>query len=334
MKSKFQPHKTVSVFSRGPVSERLTQRRRRLQVAYSRFDASHRGQGRQHPDEHRKRLIGVREFSMDYSVFVGLNCLLLLPITLFQAAQVVFPATRLLSLSEHSKAANEQAIQRGYPEILVRMMLAFQHLTVCTMTLTASYYLLQLLLLTAPNTLHLSSFLCFLRSALPAAGVIVAQYWTFVHSLGPWCLVPREDFPRDDKKANLIAQRIFMYPSCSGYMLLHMLMHLQHTWVPALPWLETYFYTEKVIDQCPMISFQQEFSTAGTYLVTWLQWGMACWFVRRRPPYPLLRSVWRNGLWSILYPSMILLAFLGCAGFRVFRESRFKQRILQQEEVS
>ena len=271
---------------------------------------------------------------MDYSVFVGLNCLLLLPITLFQAAQVVFPASRLLPLSEHSKAANEQAIQRGYPEILVRMMLAFQHLTVCTMTLTAVYYLLQFIHLISPNTFHLSSSLCLLRSILPAAGVVVAQYWTFVYSFGPWSLVPREDFPRDDKKADLIAQRIFMYPSFTGYMLLHMLMHMQHTWIPALPWLETYFYTDKIIDQCPRISLHQEFSAAGTYLVTWLLWGMACWFVRRRPPYPLLRSVWRNGLWSILYPAMVLVAFLGCVGFRMFRESRFKEYSWQQDLTS
>ena len=174
---------------------------------------------------------------MDYAGFVGLNCLLLLPISVFHATQVLFPASRLLPLSEHSKLANEQAIQRGYPEVLVRMMLAFQHLTVCTMTMTAIYYLFQLVNLFSSHAMTLDTPLCFIRNTLPAAGVIVAQYWTFVYTLGPWSLVPREDFPRDDKKANFIARRIFMYPSCSGYLLLHLLMHLQHTWIPALPWL-------------------------------------------------------------------------------------------------
>lgn len=269
---------------------------------------------------------------MDYSAFVLLNCLLLLPITVFHAAQVFFPASRLLPLSEHSRLANEQAIERGYPEVLVRLMLAFQHLTVCTMTMSAVYYLLQLVNVLSSPTITLSSPLCFIRNVLPASGVIVAQYWTFVYSLGPWSLVPREDFPRDDKKANFIARRIFMYPSCSGYLLLHLLMHLQHTWIPALPWIEAYLYPDKIIDQCPAISFHQEFKAAGTYLLTWLIWGMACWYVRRRPPYPVLRSVWRNGLWSILYPAMILLAFAGCAGFRIFRESRFKEYIALHQQ--
>lgn len=214
---------------------------------------------------------------------------------------------------EGTTANNANALKQGYPLFVVRLMLAYQHLTICTMTTTALYIVLS-------GAAHYSgqpssSFICSLRLVLPGAGAIVAQFWTFILVFGPWSLVTREDFPADDKKAKWLIERLFLRPSRTKHCFFFVLMHVQHTWMPLLPWIEQGLFSASSSwphRACPEPSLGDECWAVVRYLFAWLVWGLFIWNARKNPPYPMLRTAWRQGTWPLLYGTMTALA-LGAA---------------------
>lgn len=53
-----------------------------------------------------------------------------------------------------------------------------------------------------------------------------------------------------------------------------------------------------------------EWTQTASYLLLWLFWGFMCWHVRSIPPYPIMRSAWRNGQWRLLYGVIIAIVTL------------------------
>jgi hypothetical protein len=251
--------------------------------------------------------------------FIIANLIVFFPISFMSFIQVFLPQ-RIIPASEYTLHANNQAIRRGYPAVLVRTMLSYQHLTVCTMTTTTLYLMITAFYYYSNDGRYLISSLCYLRLILPGACLVVAQYWTFVLIFDPWTLVPREDFPKDNSKANSMANRIFLYPSISMYLPFHLLIQLQHSWMPVLLWVEVYLFSQDVSKLCSLPSALEEVTASLTYLLTWLIWGMGCWYVRGRPPYPLLRTVWNNKWWKALYPAMAVLGVVGALAYHEFQK--------------
>ena len=153
---------------------------------------------------------------MDHRTFVGIYCLLLTPLSLLQVF-VAFAGCweAYKPTSETTRANNEQALRRGFPLWLVETMRSYQHLTVWTMTIATVYVILVEMGYRYNNhdPSRYSEWFCPIRMFLPTAGIIVANYWTFIFVFGVWSLVPREDFHKDDDKANAVALRLFMYES-------------------------------------------------------------------------------------------------------------------------
>jgi len=248
---------------------------------------------------------------MDHRSFVWIYILLLLPLTLFHAILTVagcfFQAFK--PTAESIRANNAQALRRGFPLWFVETLRMYQHLTIWTMTIATFYVVLLEIGYRYHNhdPSHYSEWVCPIRTFLPTAGMLVANYWTFIFVFGVWSLVPREDFPKDDEKANDMANRLFKYPSCSLSVILYIIMHIQHTFLPVMTWLEYGWYPSVVNDMCPVPSFFTEWTHVVSYLTVWLLWGMMCWYVRGTPPYPIMRTMWRNGQWRLLYGSIFVL---------------------------
>jgi len=198
--------------------------------------------------------------------------------------------------------------------------MAYQHLTVCTMTATALHILLS-------GAAHFSgqpagSFSCGLRLILPGAGAVVFQFWTFVFAFGPWSLVMREDFPSDDKKTKWLIERLLLRPSCTKHCFFYALMHVQHTWMPLLPWVEQGLYNVSGTPYaaCLEPSLLDECWAVARYLLAWLAWGLFVWHARKNPPYPILRTVWRQGTWPLMYGAMVVLALGAAAASNTMRQ--------------
>lgn len=246
-----------------------------------------------------------------YSWWLGLNIFLFVPISLLIFAMPFIPTKYRTTPTKSTAANNANALKQGVPILVVRFMMAYQHLTVCTMTATAIYFVF------SASAYHsgraANGFICTLRIILPGAGAVVAQFWTFVFTFGPWSLVPREDFPADNNKAKWLTERMLMRPSWTRHCIFYVLMHVQHTWMPLLPWLELGLYGSSTPQgSCPVPSMAEECWMVTCYLLTWLVWGLLVWKARKNPPYPILRVAWQGGTWPVLYGSMCVLG-LGAA---------------------
>ena len=249
---------------------------------------------------------------MEHLTFLYIYLAFLLPVSLLQLI-VPFLPDKAMNYSPNTLSCNLQAVKRGYPYLLVRFMVSFQHLTIWTMLL-ATVYLLSLALggMLNDDLAKYAAVTCFIRPILPGAGVIVAQYWSFIFTFGPWSLVPREEFSKNPEEALRIAQCLFMYPSATPYILFYLLMHIQHTFIPLMPWVEELWFPESVYSVCPRPSIWSQTFQTVSYLLLWLVWGFSCWYVRGRPPYPIVKEVHDKGSWPYLYGGMLLLAVIAC----------------------
>lgn len=249
---------------------------------------------------------------MEHLTFICIYLVLLLPICLTQLI-IPFLSEKTMKYSPMTQSCNRQAEKRGYPSLLVRIMLAFQHLTIWTMFLAVAYLLpLASGGMLKDDLFKYSTVSCIIRPILPGAGIIVAQYWSFIFSFGPWSLVPQEEFSKDPKEALRIAQCLLMYPSATPYVFFYLIMQIQHTLIPLMPWLEELWFPESLGSICPRPSiWSQTFLTVG-YLLLWLLWGLCCWYVRGRPPYPIVKQAHDKGYWPFLYGSLLFLAVMAC----------------------
>ena len=242
---------------------------------------------------------------MEHRSFIWIYILLLLPLSILQVIITLVSScrkgsTKFSPTAETTLANNAQALRRGFPLWVVETMRSYQHLTVWTMTISAVYCVLVEIGYRYTNNRY-SEWFCPIRTFLPAAGTIVANYWTFIFVFGVWSLVPREDFPKDDEKADAMAHRLFKYdepalisiptsismpliatptsvttplsylqcssfkryPSWSMYVIVYMIMHVQHTLLPLLAWVEYAWYPGVVNALCPAPTFL----TGVTYLL-------------------------------------------------------------------
>ena len=148
-----------------------------------------------------------------YLIFLAVNAILFAPISAAVAVMPLVPQKWRKTTGVTLKN-NKHALDRGYPLFLVRVMQAYQHLTICTMMLTVFYLTLTLrehYLGTHPRVLPAATSLrCAVRQALPASGLVVAQFWSFMLLPGsPWTLVDRKDFPANNKKTQFIVKRLW-----------------------------------------------------------------------------------------------------------------------------
>jgi len=246
---------------------------------------------------------------MEHATFIYFYVVILLPISVM-IVLVPFLPVKVMKYSELTLSCNAQAVRRGYPMFLVRTMLSFQHLTICTMLLVTVYVTLLAWGYSVNNPGKYAHVLCSIRPILPGAGIIVAQYWSFIFAFGPWSLVPREEFPSNPKTAMQIAHCCFMYPSATRYVFFYILMHIQHTFIPLMAWIEELLFLESVHSICPHPPLWRQITLTLSYLFAWLLWGLSCWYVRGRPPYPILKEVHQKGYWPVLYGGMIFLAVM------------------------
>jgi hypothetical protein len=266
--------------------------------------------------------------SSAYSIFLGANLVLFLPLSLLWCCMPFIPTSMRSKPTAATQQNNNYALKRGYPLLAVRFMMAYQHLTIWTMLLTTLYLSLSLLeemgVAGLPRGVR-----CAARQVLPAAGPIVAQFWTFVLTLGPWTLVDRRDFPKSEKKAMELVEKLFYRPTLSPACAFLALMHLQHTWMPALPFVEAFFFFDENHAACSpgVVGLAHHIGLAAAYLLSWLAWALFCWRARNSPPYPILRTVWLNGTWLLLYLGMAGLGMLGIVGYRNLLVSLLARRI-------
>lgn len=239
-----------------------------------------------------------------YALFVGISLVLFLPISFYVVCAPFIPTKYRSIPTRATKRNNDCALSKGWPLISVRFMQTYQHLTVCTMQLTTVYLLLSSLQLALqpPEESWLPLVRCGVRLILPGAGSVVAHFWTFICCFGPWSLVDREDFPSDEKKAADLVQRCFFRLSWTPACFFLMIMHLQHTWLPLLPWVEAAFFDTG----CQPESIMKQLLLTIGYMLSWLCFGLIVWVARENPPYPIMRDVWRNGWWPVMYGLMIL----------------------------
>ena len=238
-----------------------------------------------------------------------------IPTSAFVFAMPLIPqGSRPRRQSAATQRNNGHALAKGWPPVAVRLMQTYQHLTVCTMQLTSIYLLLSAYFYLTRDT-GLDWARCGARLILPAAGSIVAHFWTFVLLFGPFSIADREDFPADEEKTNRMVRRLFYRPSMSASCLFYILMHVQHTWMPLLPWFEGAVFPSEVM--CPPSPFSKQLLLSAGFLLSWLSWALFVWAARNNPPYPIMRTVWRDGTWTVLYAGMVFQAVASIAVSRM-----------------
>ena len=188
----------------------------------------------------------------------------------------------------------------------------FQHLTVCTHLGFVGY--LWLTHLCSDGACEANGTLWQIREILRAASfpltaVVGIGFWLLatvspVKSLpAPWTMLPRDDFPADEKAALQEARHI-LSPTWHPLLAIHVgFIQLQHTAMPLYPWLEEYLYPEP-----PTLSAATELTATLCCGCAWLLWVMlVTWPARGSPPYPILRAIWREGSWRLFYSAFIAL---------------------------
>ena len=83
--------------------------------------------------------------SSAYSIFLGANLVLFLPLSLIWCCMPFIPTSMRSKPTAATQQNNNHALKRGYPLLAVRFMMAYQHLTIWTMLLTTLYLSLSLL---------------------------------------------------------------------------------------------------------------------------------------------------------------------------------------------
>ena len=258
-----------------------------------------------------------------YTWFLALNFIIFCPLSVVWCSLPFIPSSLRQKPTAVTQRNNEHALKLGYPLLLVRLMLCYQHLTIWTMLLTTMYLALSFLeQISYPDLGPTAAWArCAARHVLPGAAPIVAQFWTFIMFAGPWSLIDRRDFPKSEGKAKKLVAVLFYRPSFSFAGVFYLLMHIQHTWMPFLPFIEAMYFEPSRIG-CIIFDEVQEYSIAhpslgsqflyvAIFLLSWLIWALFVWRARNNAPYPILRTVWLNGKWPVLYISMSAIGVIG-----------------------
>jgi FAR-17a/AIG1-like protein. len=113
----------------------------------------------------------------------------------------------------------------------------------------------------------------------------------------------REGFPKDDKEARRVVDKI-LYPSASPWVFLFVALQVQHTIGPLAPWLELYLWPEP-----PYFSLLTDLAMLLVAAAAYLGWAVGLtWHMRGVPPYPVMGAAWRDGIgaWLPLYAFVIM----------------------------
>lgn len=161
----------------------------------------------------------------------------------------------------------------------------------------------------------------FLRGVgFPMTLIVGVGFWTLScvsptrQLAAPWTMFQREDFPSDEKEALRRVTRL-LRPSWHPVMAVHLfVIQLCHTAMPIYPWVEELLFPEP-----PSLSPVAEFCATISCCGAWILWAMTCWHFRGRPPYPVMRAVWRDGSWPDFYMSFFILGLFAIWASQVYR---------------
>jgi hypothetical protein len=159
------------------------------------------------------------------------------------------------------------------------LIVALQHLTVCSLGLLVVY----LILMVTGGAGADAAAAQLVAVLMPLQTVVGVLYWSLVlHD--PWLLFPRENFPQQPEVAADVIRRLTRVPTLRNPQLLFfwMLMHEQHTLAPAHLWLEA----GAGLLPKPASSVMSECACATIVGFSYLAWNFSCWHMRGVAPYP------------------------------------------------
>ena len=171
------------------------------------------------------------------------------------------------------------------------------HLTVCSQGLLATY-----LVLVQTGAVEAAAMMAVI--VMPLEGLVGVLYWTIV-LYDPWWLFPRDEFPKDQQKADRIIRQVVFGPTNFKHpelIVFWLFMHLQHTVAPLHLFVEAAY---GVVPGKPY-SITTECGAAVAAGLVYLIWNLFTWHARGIAPYPIQHKVATS--WSSK-----LLFYGGCA---------------------
>jgi len=146
---------------------------------------------------------------------------------------------------------------------------------------------------------------------MPLQGLVGVLYWTFA-LYDPWLLIPRDEFPEDQEKADRIIRQFVIGPTSLKHpdiIFMWLMMQLQHTVAPAHLFVEAAY---GVLPGKPYaIPMATECATTLGVAVVYLIWNFFTWYARGKAAYPiqqLASTSW--GKKTLLYGSSMVALIL------------------------
>lgn len=200
------------------------------------------------------------------------------------------------------------AKQRKLAQQRVGPVLEHLAATLCHFTLWMQIKLVVYLALVLVGAVQKAAMLVVVL--MPLQGLVGVLYWTFA-LYDPWLLIPRDEFPEDQGKADRIVRQFVIGPTNLKHpdmIFIWLMMHLQHTVAPA------HLFVEAAYGVLPgnsySISMATECATTLGVAVAYLMWNFFTWYARGKAAYPIQQLVSRSLGKKILFYGSIAVALI------------------------